>query len=98
MAKKKLNLDKKVNSVFDKMSGATEDTPTLSETTIPEFKKHNRGSRDPYKISADGRKRFTTMMNPKLKSRLQAYGNDNGLSVADIIEIIAKDFLDNKGY
>ena len=108
MAKKKLNLDKKMTSVFDKMTGSQSSEPqinkeqqelsvSLSDDT-PTFKKHNAGNRKPYELSADGRKRFTTMMTPKLKSRLQAYGNEKGLSVADIIEIATKDFLEEKGF
>jgi len=108
MAKKKLNLDKKMTSVFDKMAGgqnldaqlkkeAKNSEVDLSADT-PTFKKHNAGNRKPYELSADGRKRFTTMMTPRLKSRLQAYGNERGLSVADIIEISTKEFLEDKGF
>jgi len=64
----------------------------------PTFKKHNAGNRKPYELSADGRKRFTTMMTPQLKSRLQAYGNEKGLSVADIIDIATKEFLEGTGF
>ncbi len=112
MAKKKLNLDKKMTSVFDKMAGShdldaqlrKESEKLKTELSIdddkdtPTFKKHNAGNRKPYELSADGRKRFTTMMTPKLKSRLQAYGNEKGLSVADIIEISSKGFLDERGF
>jgi len=108
MAKKRLNLDKKMTSVFDKMAGSqsseTQAKKEVKETQIelsndtPTFKKHNAGNRKPYELSADGRKRFTTMMTPQLKSRLQAYGNERGLSVADIIEISTKEFLEDKGF
>ena len=107
MAKKKLNLDKKMTSVFDKMTGSQNlesqtkkekhELPNITDDT-PTFKKHNAGNRKPYELSADGRKRFTTMMTPKLKSRLQTYGNEKGLSVADIIEIATKEFLDERGF
>ena len=108
MAKKRLNLDKKMTSVFDKMAGSQgSETQARKEVKVteielsndtPTFKKHNAGNRKPYELSADGRKRFTTMMTPQLKSRLQAYGNERGLSVADIIEISTKGFLDEKGF
>ena len=108
MAKKRLNLDKKITSVFDKMVGnqnsEKQERKEVKETQIelsndtPTFKKHNAGNRKPYELSADGRKRFTTMMTPQLKSRLQAYGNERGLSVADIIDIATKEFLEGTGF
>ncbi len=108
MAKKRLNLDKKITSVFDKMAGSQdseaqakkkikENKVELSKDT-PIFIKHNAGNRKPYELSADGRKRFTTMMTPQLKSRLQTYGNEKGLSVADIIDIATKEFLEKTGF
>lgn len=108
MAKKRLNLDKKMTSVFDKMTGSQDSGTPINKNVkdnqielsndTPTFKKHNAGNRKPYELSADGRKRFTTMMTPQLKSRLQAYGNEKGLSVADIIEISTKEFLEDKGF
>jgi len=97
-----------MTSVFDKMAGSqnsekqankeVKETQVKLSNDTPTFKKHNAGNRKPYELSADGRKRFTTMMTPQLKSRLQAYGNERGLSVADIIDIATKEFLEGTGF
>ena len=63
-----------------------------------DFKKHNAINNDPEKLTADGRKRFNTMMHPRIKNRLRNFGDEHGLSIADVIEIMAKKFLDEKGY
>ena len=42
----------------------------------------------------EGRKRFTTMLRPDLKKRLQNLGNDYNYSIADIIEKAVEQYLE----
>ncbi|MEM6359654.1 MAG: hypothetical protein AAF731_06160 [Bacteroidota bacterium] len=44
-------------------------------------------------LTADGRKRLSTMMKPELKQRAQAYGEKEGYSIADVLEMALMDFL-----
>ena len=45
-------------------------------------------------LTADGRKRLSTMMKPELKQRAQAYGEKEGYSIADVLELALLDFLE----
>ena len=61
------------------------------------FLKNNEGNKNP-KLTADGRKRISTMMKPELKTRIQTYGNTKGYSIADVIELAVLVYLEDEGF
>lgn len=85
----------KIEQAKEKAAAAKERIEQLDD---PKYKKHNAINNDPNKLTADGRKRFNTMLDPNLKKRLRNYADDNGMSIADLIEQISKTFLKSKGY
>ena len=48
-----------------------------------------------HKLTSEGRKRFTTMLRPDLKERVQKLGHDHGYSIADIVEKALLEYLKN---
>jgi len=63
----------------------------------PTIPKNNTTLRN-HTLSENGRKRFNTMLSPSLKKRLLNYGHDNQMTIADIFEQLAADFLNKEGY
>jgi hypothetical protein len=49
-------------------------------------------------LTADGRKRLSTMITPELKQRVQAYGEKEGYSIADVIELALLEYLEERNY
>jgi hypothetical protein len=43
-----------------------------------------------------GRKKFTTMLHPDLKTKLGNVAKNNQMSIADVLEIIVKEYFDLK--
>ena len=47
-------------------------------------------------LTADGRKRLSTMIKPELKLKVQTYAAQKGYSIADVIELALQEYLDGK--
>lgn len=44
-------------------------------------------------LTARGRARFTTMLRPDLREKLEAIASNRGISIADVIEIIIEEYF-----
>lgn len=44
-------------------------------------------------LTARGRARFTTMLRPDLREKLEAIGSNRGITIADVIETIIEEYL-----
>lgn len=44
-------------------------------------------------LTARGRARFTTMLRPDLREKLEAIASNRGISIADVIEVIIEEYL-----
>ena len=73
------------------------DKAKLYKTLDALFLKANAPYKNPI-LTVDGRKRLSTMIKPELKRRVQAYGEQEGYSVADIIELALLDYLEQRNH
>ena len=81
----------------DLSSAEKKDRKNLYKTLDTIFTRANAPNK--YQIlTADGRKRLSTMIKPELKQRAQAYGEKEGYSVADVIELALLVYLEDRGH
>ena len=72
------------------------DRQTLYRTLDKLFLKANAGHKY-HILTADGRKRLSTMIKPELKKRVQSYAHEEGYSIADVIELALMEYLKERG-
>lgn len=77
------SINKKVADVTGVDSGKTFSIDDLKQKDI---------ERDP-RITSEGRKKFTTMLHPDLRGKLNNVAKNNQMSIADVLEIIVKEYF-----
>lgn len=65
-------------------------TPTGKTFSIDDMKKPPRQKAG---VTRKGRVKFTTMLHPDLKIKLQNVANNNAISVADVLETIVNEYF-----
>jgi len=81
----------------DLNKGERKDKAKLYKTLDSLFLKANSAYKNPV-LTVDGRKRLSTMIKPELKMRVQTYGNKEGYSVADVIELALLEYLEERNH
>lgn len=103
MSKKK-DMEEKVGNVFSGLTG--KDTPKKEVTTRKTSSSTSKKSftledttpaptPEPG-LTKKGRVKFTTMLKPELRDKLQNIADNNALSVADVLETIIEEYFNLK--
>lgn len=85
--------DKVDESVHEVSAGYKRpNTPTVKPTLTPDDLR-TPTEREPG-LTSKGRARFTTMLRPDLRDKLETIAQNKGMSLADVLEIMITDYLD----